>query len=311
MTARAIIAKEGVCYARKMHPLALVLLGLGIGCVGTLIGAGGGFILAPILILISPELPPEQLTAISLGVVAANATVGSFAYWRRGRVDVRSALIFAAAAMPTAVVGVWLNALLPRETFAVLIAGLLLIGGAWLFFRPMPKRSGRVAPTRDIGDAPTSPEAHDAAPVAPEAHEHAEATFTPMGPSIPHSRPVGIAISAGVGVISSLLGIGGGIIHVPVMVHVLRFPVHNATATSHMVLALTAIVAVAMHAIHGDYAGHVDTTLWLCAGVAFGAPLGARLSARLHGTAILRALAIALALVGARVLWAALTRPSH
>lgn len=291
-----------------MHPLALVLLGLGIGCVGTLIGAGGGFILAPILILIAPHLAPEQLTAISLGVVAANASVGSFSYWRRGRVDVRSALIFAAAAMPTAILGVWLNALLPRETFALLIACLLLIGGTWLFFRPMPKKTGRVEATPHA-DAATADRSPQPAPVNPNAHERP--AFTPLGPSIPHSRPLGVAISAGVGVISSLLGIGGGIIHVPVMVHVLRFPVHNATATSHMVLALTAIVAVIMHAIHGDYAGNLDTTLWLCAGVVFGAPLGARLSSRLRGTAILRALAVALVLVGIRVLWASLSKASH
>lgn len=287
-----------------MYPLALALLGLGIGCVGTLIGAGGGFILAPILIIVYPHLSPEQLTAISLGVVAANASVGSFSYWRRGRVDVRSALLFAAAAIPTAILGVWLNALLPRQTFAILIACLLLLGGAWLFFRPMPKRTGQVDPVQSP-KAPGDPEPTPT-PVVPPAHS--EPQFSPLGPSIPHSRPLGIAISAGVGVVSSLLGIGGGIIHVPVMVHVLRFPVHNATATSHMVLALTAIVAVAMHAIHGDYAGNVATTLWLCAGVIFGAPLGASLSSRLHGTAILRALAVALALVGARVLWATLTK---
>lgn len=292
-----------------MHPLALALLGLGIGCVGTLIGAGGGFILAPILIILYPHLAPEELTAISLGVVAANASVGSFSYWRRGRVDVRSALWFAAAAIPTAILGVYLNALLPRHTFAILISCLLLLGGAWLFFRPMPKRKGTTEPAR-VTPTPADNGQVELAPLPSVPQEHAHSRFMPLGPSIPHSRPLGIAISAGVGVISSLLGIGGGIIHVPVMVHVLRFPVHNATATSHLVLALTAIVAVVLHALHGDYAGHVDTTLWLCLGVIFGAPLGARLSSRLHGTAILRALAVALMLVGVRVLWATLSK-SH
>lgn len=287
-----------------MHPFVLALLGLAIGCVGTLIGAGGGFILAPILVILYPNLAPEHLTAISLGVVAANASVGSFSYWRRGRVDVRSALVFAAAAIPTAIMGVWLNALLPREAFAVLIACFLLLGGLWLLFRPMPRRSGRVDPQQVGQDDAVSSAAHDPIPVEPPEHPHGDTNPSRMGPSIPHSRPLGAAIAAGVGMISSLLGIGGGIIHVPIMVHVLRFPVHNATATSHMVLALTAIVAVAMHAIHGDYAGHAHTTLWLCAGAVLGAPLGARLSNRLHGIAILRALAIALILVGIRVLWA-------
>lgn len=55
-----------------------MLLGFGIGTLGTLIGAGGGFILVPILILFYPDLSPESITAISMAVVAANASVGSF-----------------------------------------------------------------------------------------------------------------------------------------------------------------------------------------------------------------------------------------
>ena len=77
-----------------------VALGFAIGAFGTLIGAGGGFVLMPVLLLIYPHERPEHLTAISLAVVFCNALSGSVAYARMGRIEFRSGLMFAAAATP-------------------------------------------------------------------------------------------------------------------------------------------------------------------------------------------------------------------
>ena len=118
----------------------LLLLGLAVGCFGTLIGAGGGFILAPILLFMYPAALPDQLAAVSLAVVFANATVGSITYWLRDRVDVRSALTFAAAAIPAAVAGVWINSILPRQIFAAILGSFLILGAILLLTRPLPKK---------------------------------------------------------------------------------------------------------------------------------------------------------------------------
>ena len=78
--------------------LAAVLLGLlgfGVGVFGTLVGAGGGFILTPILLLVYPQSTPALLTAISLIVVFFNAGSGSLAYARQRRIDYRSGGVFA------------------------------------------------------------------------------------------------------------------------------------------------------------------------------------------------------------------------
>ena len=69
--------------------LLLVCLGLGVGFFGTLIGAGGGFILVPVLLLLYPSLRPEVVTSISLGVVLFNASSGSIAYASMKRIDYR------------------------------------------------------------------------------------------------------------------------------------------------------------------------------------------------------------------------------
>ena len=72
----------------------LLPLGVLIGAFGTLIGAGGGFILVPILLLVYPHEKTELITAISLAVVFFNALSGSFAYARMKRVDYKSGIIF-------------------------------------------------------------------------------------------------------------------------------------------------------------------------------------------------------------------------
>jgi hypothetical protein len=82
--------------------LLLIPLGLIVGLFGTLVGADGGFILLPVLLLAFPDTPPEQLTSISLAVAVANSLSGSAAYTCRRRIDFRSALVFHIATLPSA-----------------------------------------------------------------------------------------------------------------------------------------------------------------------------------------------------------------
>src|SRR5262249_59222349 len=88
---------------------------------------------------------------------------------------------------------------------------------------------------------------------------------------------LGVAISAAVGFLSSLLGIGGGIIHVPALTHALNFPVHVATATSHFVLTITALAATVIHISNGTLNGYFKTILWISIGATAGAQAGAQL----------------------------------
>ena len=85
--------------------LWLIPLGFAVGACGTLIGAGGGFVLMPILLLVYPKDSPDLLTAISLAVVFCNAASGSVAYGRMRRIDYRSGLLMSAAAVPGAILG--------------------------------------------------------------------------------------------------------------------------------------------------------------------------------------------------------------
>jgi uncharacterized membrane protein YfcA len=125
------------------------------------------------------------------------------------------------------------------------------------------------------------------------------------GTSYRYSVPVrrGATFSAVVGFVSSFLGIGGGVIHVPLLVRVLGFPTHLATATSHFVLAIIAGGGVGAHIAAGSFAhGHgVRRAAALAVGVVVGAQLGARLSLRASGRIVEWLLALALLALAIRL----------
>jgi uncharacterized membrane protein YfcA len=108
--------------------------------------------------------------------------------------------------------------------------------------------------------------------------------------------------TAYIAVLSSLMGIGGGIIHVPFLIRVLHIEPHKATATSHFVLTFVALTASVTHVVMGAFNQGLTQTMYLAVGVMMGAPIGATLSARLQGSLIVRLLAGALCLVGLRLL---------
>ena len=93
------------------------MLGIVIGAYGTIIGAGGGFVLMPILLLLYPEQSPELLTAISLAVVFFNASSGSAAYARMKRIDYKSGIIFSIATIPGAILGSISTSYINRNVF--------------------------------------------------------------------------------------------------------------------------------------------------------------------------------------------------
>jgi len=265
--------------------LVAALGGVVLGFIGTLIGAGGGFLLVPILVFLEAQWSTEIVTAFSLAVVAANASTGALSYWLQKRVDVRSFVIFALAATPGSIAGAYASAFVPRRIFDPTFGAVLILIAVWLFLRPSRLNSKRA------GAGNTSRQLVDAA-----GNQHAWS----------FDAATGIAGSALAGFVSSLLGIGGGIIHVPLLVTLLNFPEHIATATSHAVLAVTAIAGALVHAFRGDYRTDGPLVLACCAGAIAGAPLGARVSVHVPGPLILRILAIGLAFVGLRLIFSAI-----
>src|SRR6185503_202775 len=271
----------------------LLPLGLLIGAFGTLIGAGGGFILVPILLLIYPNENTELITSVSLAVVFFNALSGSWAYSRMKRIDYKSGIIFSIATIPGAILGAVSTAYVPRQTFDIFFGVVLLIAGIFLWLSATDDHLPRLKPAPHVSDEDNSSRLtiRDFVDADGVHHHYAFNQF------------VGIVLSVFVGFLSSLLGVGGGFIHVPALTRLLNFPVHVATATSHFVLAIMALTGTLVHIASGTFEHGVRRTALLAAGVLLGAQFGARLSNRVGGKWIIRGLAIALVFVGIRLIW--------
>jgi uncharacterized protein len=267
--------------------ILLILTGFVIAMFGTLIGAGGGFILMPILILSYPELSPETKTAISIVIVAANAISGSIAYARSGRIDYKAGLLFALFTIPGSILGVLTTQFISRNFFNILFGILLILLSVYLIF----KQNKPMVPV-----------------VADESQrrwKHRSLTDqSGLTYNYTYNQTRGILISILVGYISPVLGIGGGIIHVPALVQWLQFPVFVATATSHFILAIMATVSVVVHAIKGSYNDPkiLHMVIGLIIGVIPGAQVGAWLSHKIKSKTIIQVLAVCLGLVGIRIL---------
>src|SRR5919108_4146101 len=122
-----------------MYPL-LTCVGSLTGTYGTLIGAGGGILLVPTLLLLYPHEPPNTIASTSLAVVFVNAVSGSLAYGHMHRIDYRAGLLFGAATVPGAVLGAYATSLLSRQVFDLLFSFLILSLATFILVRPTPKR---------------------------------------------------------------------------------------------------------------------------------------------------------------------------
>jgi uncharacterized protein len=265
----------------------LILIGFIIGTIGTLIGAGGGFILVPLLIIMQPGFTAETITAISMVVVACNATSGSVAYMANKRVDYKAGIIFALCTIPGSILGVLTTKIIPRNIFDIIFGIVLLALAVFLFLKGGNKQAANKPLTNHKG----------------WVQQHLTDKWNQKY-NYAYDMRKGTILSVFVGYFSPLLGIGGGIIHVPAMVEWLRFPVHIATATSHFILAIMATVSVIVHIYQGSYSDPLvlKMVIGLVIGVIPGAQLGAYLSRKLKGKIIIKALSISLGIVGLRIL---------
>lgn len=265
-----------------MRDVVLPLLGLAVGALGTLVGAGGGFVLVPVLLFIYPDESRRVITTISLGVVFANALSGSGAYaWQR-RIDYRTAAMFALATVPGSVLGRYIVRFLPRDTFDVLFGGLLIAVAVLVTVRPSPRIRERISRRGEVLRT-----------LKDRFGNTYVWSFHPLR---------GLVLSFFIGFLSSVMGIGGGIIHVPMLVLLLGFPTHIATATSQAILVVMSLTSALTDLLAGGFGEAWRRMLLIGAGVVVGAQLGAALAPHTRPVLITRALAVSLALVGLRLI---------
>ena len=275
--------------------LILALVGFVTGVFGVLVGAGGGFVLVPILRIFFDK-DPALVAGTVLALVAANSISGAFAYRYMRLVDKRSAYLFAAAAIPGSVLAPFAlkKALEGLPGIFDAMFGILLVALAVRIATQQfdSRRQSRIARARGRRRSFVSPRTLHRRRITAESGE----TFRYRL----HERWA-VLINFVLGFISSFFGVGGGFLRTPILVYAFGFPVQVAVATSIFALSFYTTAGAATHAVIGNIEWF-PTFIFAGVGLVTGGQIGARLTNKVQGPWILRLLMLVILAMGVQLI---------
>lgn len=256
--------------------------GIAAGLFGSLLGLGGGILIVPLLTL-GFELPLRAAVGVSLVCVIVTSGAAASVYLERHVANLRLGMTLELFTAIGALAGGLVAFLLDERVLAFLFAALLVYVALTMGRRRDP------APVAAIG-RPSPPGEGDPGGAA------AGPSFAGRlsGPGYEARRlGLGAAGSVGAGVVSALLGVGGGLVKVPVMHVVMGIPLRVATATSNLMIGITASASAIIYLLRGEIDPYVAGPTAI--GVFLGATLGSRTAHRVD-LRLLRALFVVILL---------------
>ena len=282
--------------------------GVAAGAFGSLLGLGGGVLIVPLLTL-GFGLPLREAVGVSLVSVIVTSSAAAGVYLERHVANLRLGMTLELFTAAGALAGGLVAFALPDRVLAGLFALLLAYTAAVMLRRSLPRLSGSstsaaidrgpVDPdlaAETAAEAGFDPDARDPAASAPPHSPPPEGVpatgfVATLGGPTYHVRrfPFGIVGSLFAGIVSALLGVGGGIVKVPLMNLVMGVPLRVATATSNLMIGITASASAIVYFLRGGIDPYVAAPTAI--GVFIGAAAGSRLAHRVD-VRVLRALFI-------------------
>lgn len=272
-------------------PFLLTLAGLGFaaGLIGALLGLGGGIFLVPALTL-ALGMPFGVAAGTSLVAVAATSAAGASTYVRTRLTNIRLAVLLATATVAAALAASYVAQGIDARLLRALFAGMLIYTAVSMLRGARRPSTGQPAPTpAGAWDIPGS--YYD----------------VKLGQTVTYRAtriPLGVAASLLGGTLSGLLGVGGGIVQVPVMHLLMGVPLKVATGTSSFLIGITAAAGALIYYARGNINPVVAAPAALA--VFGGARLGAYLVQRLPGGLLKQIFAVVALLVAAQMVLQAL-----
>ncbi len=280
-----------------------LLLGLGctVGFLSGVFGIGGGFLITPLLMFMG--VSPEIAAATGANQVVGTSVTGAVAQWQRRSVDSKMGSYLIAGGLLGAIAGVWAVSALRSKglvdlfitlTYVVVLGalGLVMLLEGWqatrrkLAQQPLPQR---------------------------RAHQHTWIQKLPLKQRFPASKiytsvipPVLIGVV--VGLLSAIMGVGGGFLMIPAMIYLLRMPTRIVIGTSMFQIACVTAAATIMHATLNHTVDAVLALVLLSGGV-IGAEFGGRASQKLAAEQLRLLLGVLVLLVALRLAFDLLIAP--
>ena len=256
------------------------ILGVIVGLILGLTGAGGSVIAVPLLMW-GMHWNLAQAAPTALLAVSAAAALGTFGAWRQGIVRYRAAFVMSISGLCLAPVGIWLGNALSNDILIALFACVLVI-----------------VAVRILKSARTSPEEANIVRAGlrhqQENPEDPVCTMSPLTGQLRWTRPCALAITASgmvTGLLSGMLGVGGGFVIVPALRAVTDLSFHSAVATSLMAIAITSAGTVTIAWMQGVHLPWAISAPFMGGAIA-GMLLGRTLADRIAGPTLQSGFAI-------------------
>jgi hypothetical protein len=262
-----------------MWEILLPIFGFLIGIAASLTGIGGGIFIVPILTILY-SFVPQTAIGTSLTAIIFTAVASTLNYAKQKRIYYKTGLILAVTTAPGAYLGAWLTTIIkPNELGFIFGVFLILVSIRMLFdSNPFKRKSSKNQEKLE-------------SPKAMSDYELVKSGKT---------LALGAGLSFFGGLASGLLGIGGGVLVVPIMTFAMSMPIHFATATSMFTMIFTSISGVTKHfqanQINFEYA------ILLAFGTIFGAQVGAYTSKKISSKNLRRIFAVMLIIAGIKMI---------
>ena len=285
----------------SLHIAVVIGLGGGVGFLSGLFGVGGGFLMTPLLIFLG--VPSAVAVATEANQIVASSVSGVLAHWRRGNVDFKMGGILLAGGVFGSTVGVFLFALLQKIGQIDLVIRL-----SYVFFL------GIIGALMLIESARAILRARQVGAKRGKLHQHNFLHGLPFKMRFRKSKLyisalLPFTLAAFVGILSAIMGVGGGFILVPAMIYILGMPTSVVVGTSlFQIIFVTANVTI----LQSVQTQTVDFLLagLLLFGAVIGAQFGSRFGALLKGEQLRGLLALMVLAVSLKLAFDLVVTPS-
>ncbi len=287
----------------SLNALMLLGMGFGVGLLSGMFGVGGGFLMTPLLIFAG--VPPAVAVATEANQVVAASVSGVLAHWRRGNVDFKMGLVLLAGGFLGSTFGVWIFTSLRKlgqidvvisicfVTFLGIIGLLMVIESVNSLIR-----------YRNPAGRPRT-----------KLHQHTWMHGLPFKMRFRRSKlyisalmPLGIGIF--VGILSAIMGVGGGFVMVPAMIYLLGMPTSVVIGTSLFQIIFVTANVTFLQSIHNQTVDVLLAAL-LIFGSVIGAQVGGMFGSKLRGEQLRALLGLIVLGVGVKVAWTLIATPSE